>query len=347
MKPSSSKLILILFIILIIIFGFKFWQRLNFSKNLDKNRDLLIGLIGINLDKKLDLETINIMEEIEIDENLHRQKIVFMSDDTTIPCFLFYPKNHDNLPAILVIPGHGDGILGTSGLEQDYQNSSALEIAKAGFVTLTCENRGVGTLTYLKRDNQLYTLSEYYQRFDHDNFIYNGFEVIETVQLPEFFNKKNYLNIVLEDQKQAVDYLASLSFVDSNKIGAAGISLGGELAMYLAVLDERIKSVVVVGWLTDWSQLANDIPDWKIEGLEENFTSMADIAILAFPKYQLFHNGLQDASFPTDKAELIFSDIKNQYENNYHKNRVEFWATDVDHEFVNDLAVDFFERSLK
>jgi pimeloyl-ACP methyl ester carboxylesterase len=49
---------------------------------------------------------------------------------------------------------------------------------------------------------------------------------------------------MLYDGLRAVDLLASLPEVDAQRIGAAGHSLGGKEALYLAAFDDRVKAAV-------------------------------------------------------------------------------------------------------
>jgi cephalosporin-C deacetylase-like acetyl esterase len=52
------------------------------------------------------------------------------------------------------------------------------------------------------------------------------------------------------DALVCLNFLCSLPSVDKNRVGVAGLSLGGETTMYVAALDERIKVAVSSGWLT-------------------------------------------------------------------------------------------------
>jgi len=46
----------------------------------------------------------------------------------------------------------------------------------------------------------------------------------------------------LWDLMRCVDYLVSLDEVDQSRIGCGGLSLGGEMAMLLGGMDERIRA---------------------------------------------------------------------------------------------------------
>ena len=55
----------------------------------------------------------------------------------------------------------------------------------------------------------------------------------------------------LNDVVRCVDYLVSRKEVDADRIGCAGLSLGGEMAMWLGAMDTRVKATVSSGFLTN------------------------------------------------------------------------------------------------
>jgi pimeloyl-ACP methyl ester carboxylesterase len=55
---------------------------------------------------------------------------------------------------------------------------------------------------------------------------------------------------MVADTRSAVDMLANLDTVDSNRIYAGGYSLGGTVALYAAALDERIAGVASISGVT-------------------------------------------------------------------------------------------------
>jgi hypothetical protein len=80
---------------------------------------------------------------------------------------------------------------------------------------------------------------------------------------------------------------------------------------------------------------------------------MADIGALLPPRYSLFHNGILESrlivgiGFPADTAELVAQDVRDHYGTALVPSRTEFYSLNVEHEFLNDLAVDFFNRTLR
>ena len=98
----------------------------------------------------------------------------------------------------------------------------------------------------------------------------------------------------LWDVMRCVDYLVSLPEVDSSRIGCAGLSLGGEMAMWLGAMDERIAATVSSGFLTFMDQMEqNHCMCWKFEGLRE-VADYPDLYSLIAPRPLLCQNGLQE-----------------------------------------------------
>jgi hypothetical protein len=98
----------------------------------------------------------------------------------------------------------------------------------------------------------------------------------------------------LWDLVRCVDYLCSLANVTPSAIGCAGLSLGGEMAMWLAAMDVRIAACVSSGFLTVMDQMEhNHCLCWKFEGLRES-ADFSDIYSLVAPRPLQCQNGLAE-----------------------------------------------------
>jgi hypothetical protein len=98
----------------------------------------------------------------------------------------------------------------------------------------------------------------------------------------------------LQDLQRCVDVLLASGVVDGERIGCAGLSLGGEMAMWLGALDERIAATVSCGFLTTMDQLEQGhCTCWKLDGLRER-VDFADIYALIAPRALQCQNGLAE-----------------------------------------------------
>jgi predicted dienelactone hydrolase len=121
----------------------------------------------------------------------------------------------------------------------------------------------------------------------------------------------------LWDLMRCVDYLESLPEVDRTRIGCGGLSLGGEMAMWLGGMDTRIAATASCGFLTTMDQMEhNHCLCWKFDGLRE-LVDFADVYALTAPRALLCQNGLQEpaSQFPVPlaaealrEAGLIYAD---------------------------------------
>ena len=120
----------------------------------------------------------------------------------------------------------------------------------------------------------------------------------------------------LWDLMRCVDYLESRDEIDATRIGCAGLSLGGEMAMWLAGMDERIGASSSCGFLTMMDQLEqNHCPCWNTPGLRE-LVDFPDIYALIAPRALQCQNGKQEpgTQFPPEIARIALSQIRPAYE---------------------------------
>jgi len=152
---------------------------------------------------------------------IRRTLIRFTSwDGTRIPAYVFDPEGAARKGAILVVPGHGLGIVATAGLEQDYERGAALELARRGYVTLTPELRGFGMLSP------------------------GGTSTHRLVAAAALASGSSYKAVVGRDLSRALTVLQRWKGVDPSRLGVTGTSLGAELAVLLGALDPRVRVTV-------------------------------------------------------------------------------------------------------
>lgn len=158
--------------------------------------------------------------------------------------------------------------------------------------------------------------SNLYSPYDHQTFareglkaksdrIYKGFGTVlatrgyvtisTTVSRHKVYEKGRLLmGERLWDLIRCVDYLKSMPEVDHRRIGCAGLSLGGEMAMWLGAMDEVIAATVSSGFLTTMDNMEqNHCMCWKFEGLRE-LVDYADIYSLIAPRPLQCQNGIME-----------------------------------------------------
>lgn len=152
----------------------------------------------------------------------------------------------------------------------------------------------------------------------------------------------------LWDLMRCVDYLVSLSNVDPNRIGCAGLSLGGEMAMWLGGMEPRIVATVSSGFLTRMDQLEqNHCMCWKFKGLRE-LVDFADIYALTAPRALLCQNGMKEppSQFPPAIAREAMTEIQVAYADMDRSNNVALLVHEGGHQIDLTSLLEFFDQQL-
>lgn len=152
----------------------------------------------------------------------------------------------------------------------------------------------------------------------------------------------------LWDLMRCVDYLDAMPRVDSKRIGCAGLSLGGEMAMWLGGMDTRIAATLSSGFLTRMDQLEqNHCMCWKFEGLRA-LVDFADIYALAAPRALLCQNGEKEppSQFPAAIARTVVTEIQATYADTGKPHNVALLVHDGAHEIALPSLLEFFDKRL-
>jgi dienelactone hydrolase len=260
-------------------------------------------------------------ERIQVD-GLWRELIwLHTEDELRVPAYLFRPVETDEpRPTILIFPGHGT-IAQTAGLRKSYQQANALELARAGFVTLTMELRGFGKLNAL-----------------------GHLQIDAAARLIG----RTWYGLLVHDAMHAIDYLLTRPEVDPERIGATGIGAGGALTLYTAALDDRIQTAVVNSYLGKYVVTCLDeehCPCNDIPGILR-YAEMGDVAALLAPRPVLFVNGRRDpaTSHVARESLAIARQVYGFLGTPQYVKLIE--PEELGHTFDNQLAASWFSRWL-
>lgn len=158
------------------------------------------------------------------------------------------------------------------------------------------------------------------------------------------------------DDIALTDFLATLPYVDSDRIGCFGFSMGGYRSWMLAALSPRIKASAVVCWMvtTDvqmtWNYgrkenggFANCIPALR------QYLDYPHIASLACPEPMLVIAGKQDKLFPLPGVEKAFGIMHQVWDSQGVPQNLKTELLDMPHHCgkkVQTTVLDFFNSNL-
>ncbi len=175
-----------------------------------------------------------------------------------------------------------------------------------------------------------------------DRFAQGGYVV-----LAPSFPHKPYAAMMLWDLFRAVDLLQSRPEVDPQRIGVAGLSMGGEWSMWIAACDQRLKAAVVSGWMctTEGVFAVPNCKCWRLPGLVE-LMDICEVHLVIAPRPVLFESALRDNCFPIGYTKQGFARIRAGYKIFGHEDAVAQDIWDAGHEWHGEKAYPFMDRIL-
>jgi len=243
----------------------------------------------------LALET---LEETEGDGYL-RQLVVFDSEDTmSVPAWLLLPHDrHTPGPAVLAVHGHGPGkdlVVGLASTEAP-NGDYASQLARRGYVVLAPDLRCFG-------QRQDWNPPDHY--------------ACDTNLVHATMAGQSPLTQNLWDMARALDVLEAHELVDPERIGVAGLSYGGTIALFLAAWDERVRAAVVSGYFSSWAE-SHKMP-WNMCGSQIlpgmlGQLEHLDLGALVAPRPLLVESGEKDDLFPATVARAGIEKLRRVY----------------------------------
>lgn len=124
----------------------------------------------------------------------------------------------------------------------------------------------------------------------------------------------------LWDLESAIDYLDSLGYVDTTRIGCMGWSQGGYISAFAGLHSKRFRAVSVGAGISDWYtyHISNDIPEFTTDYLSASPFRNRDIYIKTAPisnlenakTPMLIQHGSDDQRVPLSNATELYRGLK-------------------------------------
>lgn len=196
--------------------------------------------------------------------------------------------------------------------------------------------------------------------------IYDGYEPFETAAFDKANPEWSAIGKMAWDHMRGIDYLETLDFVDKQRIGVIGHSLGAYNALFLAAFDDRAKVVVEscgycaiasdagrerwarTSWFVHIPRLRSFVEPGSNQPAPFDFHHIIS-RIAPRPVFQSV--GLRDKIFPTaDSAAQVHEKVAEIYGIWKKSANLQSFFFDGEHDFPPDakrLAYEFLDRHLK
>lgn len=266
-------------------------------------REKLSQLLGLDKLKKTSPDL-----EIEYEKKIEGAteiRFTFKSEESyRVPCHLLLPDGVENPPVMICLQGHSTGMhisLAREKFEGDAETIKGgdrdfcIRAVKEGYAAIALEQRNFGESrggSDGPRCSQAALTALLLGRTTIGERVWDVMRLIDVIEA-EFADR-----------------------VDINRICCMGNSGGGTATAYVSALDDRIvlamPSCAMCTYKDSIGELVHCACNY-VPGIAEYF-DMNDLMSMAYPKYFIQVNGIDDDIFPLSAAEEVFKKGKDTYE---------------------------------
>lgn len=306
------------------------WQTQHGSDWIEEEKRLRDGIVaraGIQFYPKLPM-LLKETNRVQLEGELEMAAIRFQ----TLPgvfatASLYMPKGPGPFPAILLTHGHWEG-----GRNSTLFQEVARNIARNGYVCLAIDAWGAG------ERSSIHGIAEY-----HGNNL--GASLLNI--------GKTLLGIQVTENVRAIDLLCTLPSVDRNNLGVTGASGGGNQAMWVAAMDERIAAavpVVSVGTFQSYIMNSNCVCELLPGGL--TFTEEAGVLALVAPRALRIISAKREANPSFTPAQMLrsYQQARPVFEKLGRAGHIDYMLVDGVHGYdlnMQEAAISWFDLHLK
>jgi dienelactone hydrolase/pimeloyl-ACP methyl ester carboxylesterase len=267
-------------------------------------REKFLRLIG-GLPQSQGAPPVKQLGTIDADDYVIHKLAFESSPGYFVSALLYKPKEiKGRLPGVISPCGHS--AVGKAG---DTYQILHINLAKRGYIVITYDPIGQG------ERSQFWDAEKKKSRF---NLVCGEHAVLGN---PLYLLGTSLARYRIWDGIRAIDYLASLPDVDTERIGCVGNSGGGTLTAYISALDTRVKAAAIGCYITTLPRrMGNriqadpdadpeqDIADFVKEGIDH-----AGLLALRAPRPTLLATAQFDF-FPIEGARESFAEAKTLYQ---------------------------------
>ena len=159
---------------------------------------------------------------------------------------------------------------------------------------------------------------------------------------------EEWAEVILDDDNNMLNWLASINIVDPSRIGSFGFSMGAHRSWLLAARSSILRCAVAQSWMTSLAAADTESPSslsMCLTGLRREM-DIPEIAAMASPTPMLMLAGERDHLFPRDTVARCFEVMQSRYE----KNMLRTVFFDGEHECpksVQAMVVAYLDEMLK
>lgn len=286
------------------------------------------------------------------------RKIRFnLSEWSRVPAYLLVPEGKGPFPAIVLLHDHGAHFsIGKEKMVRPFHVAPEVMEDADQWASQCYDGQYVGD--YLARYGYVVLAVDalfWGERGRKEGTSYDAQQALASNFLQMGASWGAFINV---DDMRSAEFLASLPFVDKERVGSLGFSMGAYRSWMLAALTDVVRASASICWMNTTEHLMTLTNNQNKGGSAyamlipalRRYLDYPHVASIACPKPTLFFNGTQDKLFPIEGVRDAYREMEAVWKSQRASDRLVTKLWDEKHFFNKEMqkeTLEFFDRWLK
>lgn len=286
------------------------------------------------------------------------RKIRFnLSEWSRVPAYLLVPEGEGPFPAIVLLHDHGAHFsIGKEKMVRPFHVAPEVMEDADQWASQCYDGQYVGD--YLARHGYVVLAVDalfWGERGRKEGTSYDAQQALASNFLQMGASWGAFINV---DDMRSAEFLASLPFVDKERVGSLGFSMGAYRSWMLAALTDVVRASASICWMNSTEHLMTLTNNQNKGGSAyamlipalRRYLDYPHVASIACPKPTLFFNGTRDKLFPIEGVKDAYQEMEAVWKSQGASDRLVTKLWDEKHFFNKEMqkeTLEFFDRWLK
>lgn len=286
------------------------------------------------------------------------RKIRFnLSEWSRVPAYLLVPEGEGPFPAIVLLHDHGAHFsIGKEKMVCPFHVAPEVMEDADQWASQCYDGQYVGD--YLARHGYVVLAVDalfWGERGRKEGTSYDAQQALASNFLQMGASWGAFINV---DDMRSAEFLASLPFVDKERVGSLGFSMGAYRSWMLAALTDVVRASASICWMNTTEHLMTLTNNQNKGGSAyamlipalRRYLDYPHVASIACPKPTLFFNGTRDKLFPIEGVKDAYQEMEAVWKSQGASDHLVTKLWDEKHFFNKEMqkeTLEFFDRWLK
>ena len=286
------------------------------------------------------------------------RKIRFnLSEWSRVPAYLLVPEGKGPFPAIVLLHDHGAHFsIGKEKMVRPFHVAPEVMEDADQWASQCYDGQYVGD--YLARHGYVVLAVDalfWGERGRKEGTSYDAQQALASNFLQMGASWGAFINV---DDMRSAEFLASLPFVDKERVGSLGFSMGAYRSWMLAALTDVVRASASICWMNTTEHLMTLTNNQNKGGSAyamlipalRRYLDYPHVASIACPKPTLLFNGTRDKLFPIEGVRDAYQEMEAVWQSQGASDHLVTKLWDEKHFFNKEMqkeTLEFFDRWLK